>query len=237
MKNSVRLTPDAKLENPNSAVHLISTGKMHIRGFLTEDISFGNSATYAAEAETDFLTSLNQKAGITIQTINSLILPNGMSQYQIKSAISSIQSWRSSSSLELTIPLVFIATSPKDDVRVPVIQLQRAVLPIFDGLSGTANLIEAPLGYTSGIMKSPRGVFSVNIGKWLGIPPLMLITSAVFTFSKETIITGLPLYAIGKVSMISFRIISAIDVERMLSGNSNANLAGSESSSSRYSLT
>lgn len=131
---------------------------------------------------------------------------------QIKTLHSTISTWMYTDKLKFTLNLKFFALQPSDDVRIPVRRLVHCAYPIFS--ESVPAILFAPNGYDF----TEKNCLAIKIGKWFKTPPLFLLTDFRFSFSKETITNGTPLYAEGSASFESYRILSADEVASFITG-------------------
>lgn len=205
---------DSLKSNPNAQITILLQEKdqtrvtEYVKGFIIDDVSINGANQFDNPFESSATSSLSSKLNKLIAAGNT-VLGTEFAQMQLKHPAQTISSWIGSSPLELSIPLIFVAIRPNDDVRQDVLKLYKTVYPsISNGV-----LIKAPLDYTINGLTATKGTVVLTIGKWLRILGL-LVTSVSFTFSKEVIESGVPLYAQGSVSFMSYKMITSQDLER-----------------------
>jgi len=134
-------------------------------------------------------------------------------QERIQHPGQTINSWIGSSRPVFSVPLMFVAIRPGDDVRDSVKALARAVSPTIVG-SGYTQRYRAPLGYAPTFGRSEisaRGTIALEIGRWFRANQLVMRESN-FSFSTITTPAGLPLWAEGSVTLEPFQAVTIDDV-------------------------
>lgn len=95
---------------------------------------------------------------------------------------------------DLQIPIVILALEPGDDVTKDVLALQKAALPIADGLTIKTDY-DVPRSTAQVLpLNSASGTFSIKVGTWFVMHGLLL-KSVDVTFSKTILKSGKPAYA------------------------------------------
>ncbi len=122
-------------------------------------------------------------------------------QVQVKTKEQTWLSWKGSAKPTFTFNVLFIAIEETDDVVADVNRLMEGVYPTYE----SARFI-APLNYSTG---GKSGTMTVHLGKWFRASGLVFKEVGGFSYSKETIKSGKPLYAEGSVTLEPYR---AIDI-------------------------
>ena len=110
--------------------------------------------------------------------------------------------WQGSGKPEFSIDLTFVcldSQNPRESVVNRVGTLMRMVYP--DG----NELLTPPLGYS--VSKSGAGKVALKIGDWFFADKL-ICTGCNFNFSKEVNYFGEPLYAVGSITLTTYRLIN-----------------------------
>ena len=191
------------INNPNYRV-VISTPAGVVKGYVSDDFSFGMTSQYSSpfeeQASQSQFSDVINKYGIT--GINTL-LGKDISQVQLKSFAQTVALWQGSDKPEFSITVYFIAQTQEDDVSKPIKVLLKGVVP-----EGTLQdkFMKAPYGYSPKLENTaPRGTVSLRIGKWFEAHGL-LITSVQSQFSAVVMPNGKPLYSQATVSLTPFRL-------------------------------
>lgn len=131
--------------------------------------------------------------------------------YTLLNANQSVKTWTGSSLPIFKIPLKFIALNEDDDVTDAHTALLSSVMPIFTSKNSLSAFMRPPLGYLpSGITAS--NTITVAIGQWFRATGQVMITVDM-SYSKETLVSGSPLYCEGAISFTPFRIISYAEIQ------------------------
>jgi hypothetical protein len=180
--------------------------------FIKEDFAVGASAQYGNADET------NMGLGGQVEGMASKMMSNVRGKVLGRTSVSKIQTildWTGTGPFEFELPVVFIATRPEDDVRTKVNAVMDRVFPE----EGSIGTYTAPGGYTPNRgTGAPSSVCGVQIGKWFRSVGMLLVSSASFTYSKETISSGNPLYADGTIGFTTYRDITAKDFRGFFPG-------------------
>lgn len=212
----MKATPSAQILIAAAGDAAQKIDPLGVAGFITSELSFSVSANYGNPLESrgsETLTTLSQQIG----ALAGKVLPPGyIEQYQsatFRSVDTTVSTWASSTRPVFSVNLVFLAVKESDDVRKPVNQLYRTVMPSFQGVLFT-DLMRSPMGYSPQGMKS-TGTFLVRIGRWFKATQ-QVMTNVSFTFSKESIASGAPLYATGTITFEPYRMISAKELQEYI---------------------
>lgn len=191
--------------------------------YVTNDLSLssrGNFGQHESNPLTEGINKIIQHAGKFAASLSGSgqDFLDSIPQRMVKNVAGTIQLYQGTENFSFDIDLLFIALSPEDDITQQVKTFFRATNPTFEGGLDFATLLKAPNDYSfADINAEPKGAFSVSIGKWFRTKQQFILTGFDATFSKETIKNGTPLYATGKASFTSFRILSADEIENMFS--------------------
>lgn len=132
-------------------------------------------------------------------------------QERIQHPGQTINSWIGSNRPVFSIPLMFIAIRPGDDVRDQVKALARGVSSTAVG-SGISQRFRAPLGYAPAFGEATAvGTIAVEIGQWFRATELVMKDSS-FNISTITTDSGHPAWAEGTVTLEPFRAVTIRDV-------------------------
>jgi hypothetical protein len=205
-------------------------------GYLTEDFTFGVSSSYDQPFDTSGLESYFNKllvgakqgaAAFGLKKIPGLDI-NVTDSRQLKLIRSTLKSWTGTDHFTFTIPMVFLAFRPTDDVRKIPSLLMGACSPDFTAraagvetirrfknkdLKGSGLVAGSPNDYFAVNTVQTSGTVSVNIGNWFRTGPFFIISACSFAFSKEIVWdTGIPLVCGGNITFQSFRVLSRNEV-------------------------
>jgi hypothetical protein len=208
------------LNNPNYrvSIHLGSGRSNIVTGYMTENIRMGGGNEWNNPFESSVQNAMSE-----VYSKVAPILSKGMSSItgeqetlaftSLKSMEQTVVGWTGSKKPSFSVPLVFVATRPTDDVTDPIKKLATAVFPsekrLGSGRIGVG-VTQAPLGYGVTIGQSgliPKGVVTLKIGRWF-FATKQVINNVDWTFSKETIKSGLPFMATVTVDLEPFRAIT-----------------------------
>jgi hypothetical protein len=208
---------DKILSNPNARIIIEGSETWVITGFIIDDVRIGGRANWSAGRQPLLLGTITEGlAGVKkyLEAFNAA----RTKQFRLESVLGSQLGWSGSENLQITLNLMFFARRPGDDVRLKARQLYEAVYPsIPQGVSTWTTKLFPPRGYKTGNVNDTIGGFSLRIGQWFHISKrIMVISDVDFTYSKETIAGGYPLYATGAVTLQASRIISAEEMNSFL---------------------
>jgi hypothetical protein len=178
-------------------------------GFVTSNITIGGSNCFQSPFDTALMSALTLVAnggGI----LSNELLGTKIAQIRLSTQTMTRQVWTKSESPIFRATMVFLAIKEADDVRTPVKAILSSVFPEFDNSSP---IMKAPLGY-DGV---GAGLLTVVIGKWFQAPN-MIMRSANFSFSKEIIASGAPLYAEGNIEFIPYDMTSGSTIAGYIGG-------------------
>jgi len=194
---------EAIKNNPNYKI-VISTPEGIVKGYISDDFSFGMTSQYSTpfeeqESQSQFSDIVN-KYGIT--GVNTL-LGEDVSQVQLKSFAQTVALWQGSDKPDFSLTIYNIAETQKDDVAEPVKILLKGVVP-----EGTlqSKFMKAPYGYSPKLETiAPKGTVSIKIGNWFEAHGL-LITNVHSQFSSVVMPNGKPLYVTINVTFTPYRL-------------------------------
>lgn len=208
----------AELEkNPNARVIVAFKGSDRVKGFVQGDfgISVGSDYTTLFDpASTDKLNLTATRIKTAVQNFTGF--DTSKIDIGIKNTAATQNLWLNTTRPRFRLELTFVATKDSDDVRRTVINLYETVLPRLEP-RGKSFSIFAPLNYLPTGPTSARGTVTVQVGKWFRATRQNMINVS-FTFSKEVIASGFPLYATGSIEFEPFRVIGLRDLEGYLVG-------------------
>lgn len=203
-------------------------GRGAIHAFVSAETSIGGSAQFESFNQFGALDAANNAMAALANTVARTqgSQGRGVAVHQIKSIAQTISTWTGSDPFSLTVPIILVSYRRGMDVRREVARLVGATYPNAEGNiwgENFMNMIRPPLGYTATQLVNqggnagtiPNGV-SVQIGKWLYIPRLLVIRNAEFSLSKEVVEDGSPLYAQGQVTFEAARLIFDSDIKQWL---------------------
>lgn len=127
----------------------------------------------------------------------------GAVQGQVRTVQSTIANWTGSDKFKLPLVLDFVAYREDIDVRKQVKDLLTCVYPIIP--NDALFWMTAPNKYDT----TQDSLISVNIGRWFATPPIFLMDSCTFNFSREVLPNGKPLFARGSVNLVAYRLFGA----------------------------
>jgi hypothetical protein len=198
----------------------------NIKGFLTQDLNISNTGTgwsslFGESAMLSFLSNMYNKGAAALDVIAGVDAP----QTTFKSILQTQLNYTGTKPFEITIPMMFLALTKQDIVNDIVLsnirKLKEAEYPNMANLANSNFRIEAPLGYQAGDVLRKNGQFGaidIKIGQYFKTRRrLMLVTGSQFTISKEVTSNNSPLYAVGTVSLVSSRVISAQEITNFFS--------------------
>ena len=173
---------------------------------VSDTFSINGEASYETAFEQSIARSLAQKVGAEkLLNVGKKVL-----QVQTKNQALTRLSWTGSSKPTFALELMFVAIRKGEDPRRQVSAFLEGVYPT----EVTLGMLGAPWGY-SPIKKT--GMFAVSIGNWFKATNQVL-KSVDFNVSKETIETGMPLYASGNISFEPYQDITVSDIKSYFPG-------------------
>lgn len=210
MANTSTFDIDGLRENEYVKVMIILPGtpQIPVSGYITQDFAFNIGTEYSSSADSSADT-LNQGMA-AVGAARDLAAAAGIgggagSQKVIRDMTQTVEKFSGFKKPTFTIPMVFIATKPTDDVRSQVRSLFASAFPNFTG-DISRLVMEAPFGYHSDpVSLKATNTCSLQVGKWFRANNL-LITDVAITFSKEVIRSGAPLYSKVDVTLIPYRL-------------------------------
>lgn len=191
-------------------------GSNTIIGMMTSELAFGAGNNWNTPLESQQQDNLSNQlqAGGTILTgaANKLGFNFKNPSYTLRTLEQSIKLWTGSSLPIFSVKMIFVAVREDQDVTGLAASLFAAAAPLKNIQAG-ASFIKPPLGYAVSGINAQSGTFSVELGNngqgaWFSASN-QVMTDVNFTFSKETIANGNPLYAEGTISFTPFRIVTA----------------------------
>jgi hypothetical protein len=189
-----KLSIEELLLNPNSKITLGLPTGVTLSAFMVSDtFEISASANYEALFDQGLLKTLadRKNLGPVVEYGEKIF------QTQAKSLEETTLSYRGTEKPTFSLELLFVAINAKDDPRKSVRLLLEGCFPT---VGKTAGELLAPWGYQLGENneRSSKGKMVVSIGTWFTAPNQVL-TNVSFNFSKETIKSGVPLYAQGSI--------------------------------------
>lgn len=184
-----------------------------VTGFVSDDIQWGLGNHW----EAPFL-NIGNAASAMAQALNqgANMGGAGMEQLIVRNLTQTVSQWTGSERFSITLNLVFPATDPDDDVRVPVSILSRMVLPagsIADlGVMGFT--LRAPNNFRATGLNSAQSVggIGIAIGNWFATPQMFVVRQMNPLFSKTPTRSGRPLFAIVSIALETYRMVVADEV-------------------------
>jgi len=176
---------DQIINNPDNQIIIVSGDGSHIlMGYIDAELTFGGSATYDNNSNSDML----EKASKTYNTVSSEM--NKQAKTINLAALSKL-SWQNSAMDGMSLNILLTATSANDNL------LERAKT-IFDFIlpENGGKTLTPPMGYTAAISEDKTiNAITVYIGDWFEGYGFVM-TNASFTVSKEKVygVGNQPLY-------------------------------------------
>ena len=195
----------------NNRVWLDIQGGPLVRSFLTEDVQYGLGNHWEAP-----FASLFEAINGGARAIGQLANAAGMNATQriFRNLNQTVSQWTGSERFSFSLTLMFMATQPDDDVRVPVAILHRLALPSGQGRAfGTKfdYVLYAPNNYR-GNTQGASGAVAVTIGTWFQTPSMFLVRTMNPLFSKTHLRSGLPQFAVVSITLETYRLVTADEV-------------------------
>jgi len=193
---------DAVRSNKNTLITIALPDGPVTAYMIDETFSITGSNNW--ESPFDIEEQLSGRAATSVKVTKRVL---GLGKHQSASVLS----WVGSQKPDFKLGMVFTAIRESEDPRIQVNKLMRAVYP-----TGSAGFMKAPLGYK--LVKSKgTGLFAVSIGSWFKALSMVML-SVEFNLSKETIETGVPLYAEGSITFTPYQAIYANDMAEYFPG-------------------
>jgi len=193
---------------PPPSSKLLDNTVRPVSGYLTGDISVTGGNQFSNILENQAVNNLQQNLQVTQSILGRFdVFKSALTKYSFHTTDASMDFWNSSKRPSFTINMVFVALRETDDVRKMVAGLYRSVYPTFER-EGVTSVVLPPLGYQpfqGGL--SAQGTMTVTVGKWFKAVNVIM-DSVDFTFSKEVIASGYPLYASGGFTFHPYRELS-----------------------------
>lgn len=201
--------------DPNTQIRLL-LGSDVVTGCVTNDTTIDASVSW-----NDPMSGIIEKAKNALSdqlggmTKVAYDAARAVSPIQAQPIATTIKAWVASQGPTLSLPLLFLATKPGDDVRDPINKIMKYVLP-----TNSMGLMIPPGGYKNVALTgggsdtgtAPDGVITIQIGRWFSAKQIMIISgSSSPTFSKEVISSGLPLWASITPTFTPYRAITYDD--------------------------
>lgn len=213
------------LNNENSLIMLISE-YWTVKAYLTNEIRLGGRADFKQTSSKGegLVNTLYNEGTSFLNSLSALVGMDSSAQSRtFKTGASSMVNWVGTQPFDLGIEMVFLATSSKDDVRIPVQCLMDATYPSFgkagfvgDERPAWITSLRAPLDYQRGNYASPKGVLQLRIGKWFKSSSIFIVTTVDPTFSKETTKDGKPLFCTMSVRLQPYRDVCSKEVKKWM---------------------
>lgn len=202
-----KLNIDALRANP-AALVVISAPGVLVNGYITSEIAIDGTSEYNTPLESQAQNSLNDaKNRITALAGNVTGKPISIASPQ--SVEQSVVSWVGTAKPHFNLQLVFVALRETDDVRKATFDLYKTVYPSSDKIvAGT--FFKPPLGYATAGLAS-QGTCTIQVGRWFRATQ-QVMKNVNFSYSKQTIASGAPLYAHGSISFEPYRAITIGDL-------------------------
>ena len=208
-----------KIMNNVDAQVIITGLSKAITAYTTQDFGFSASAQWSGRNPNSYMDMANTIERLGKEAYNRTFgkkfgeLGTGMTLDIVGSQLN----YQGTAPFGFTLNLFFIALRPDDDVRKKIGYLAEGIFPIFEEeQSAGIQRITAPNNFIKGNnIKDVPGAIKVRIGNWFQTQKIFIIENMDFSLSKETIRSGLPLYAKGSVSFKSTRILGINEVKQM----------------------
>lgn len=201
------------LNNPYAKVKVAFDGGDVVDSFVSDDqgFTFGNKFDAPLESMGNDISNLFNKIKAGIGMVSSADVGQAATQMKVQSVLQTILMWTGSERMAFSLKLIFVATSPGEDVREKIKPFIDATNPTYNGLTVTA-----PLKYNAVGTERAQGGASVQIGSWFRSPPFFIVRSFNPVFSR-TAITGLgsPLYCIADIQFEAYRMLSSAEIQDM----------------------
>lgn len=212
------LNIDQLKTNPNAQV-VISFGGVPLSCLLIDDMTIDGQAEYnnplfSAQQQQLNETANKIKTGYGAATSAFTGKPQFLPSVTTTTLEQSVNAWTGTSKPIFNLRLVFVAFREEDDIKIPISRLYETVYPGSTTGPTKGNFLKAPLGYQAAGL-SARGTVAVQVGTWF-FATQQNMRSVSFTFSKQTLQSGKPLFAQGSISFEPFRAITIYDMKRYL---------------------
>lgn len=207
-----KLDLDDLKNNANARVLVAIPGTRGVRGIIQGNLQISGSNEFQSAFEASGLGDASRKLQIASALLGDLkpdIIPSTLLTLQ-----GSVYTWSGSGRPTFTVPMTFLAVRETDDVRRQVADLYRTVFPTTREV-GEGKFLEPPLGYNPIPSLTTTGTIAVSIGNWFTATQ-QVMRNVDFTFSKEVIASGSPLYATGSIAFEPFRAIQLNDMKGYL---------------------
>lgn len=214
--SSQLVNPNAKvivagLSNPFPASNgSFKSTSTQVAGIMAGTLGFGMTNEWGTPLWSQSQAGLSQTVQGVEASVGNAVQRMGFKGFSnpttLINANQSVKTWTGSSLPVFNVNLKFIALNESDNVTLAHKALLSSVCPIFSNKSSLSSFIQSPLGYTStGI--TANGTISVALGQWFKAISQVMI-SVDMEYSKETLLSGAPLYCEGKISFTPFRMMS-----------------------------
>ena len=204
------------INNPRYKITVALGGKVLASGFITSELTLNGSASYVNPLESSYqeqLSTVIAAGGAIAGNVLPSALVDKLPNITAKTVQQSISTYQSTAKPHFTLGMIFVAVNASDDVRRPVSRLQSTIFPSFAGV-GLGDFIKPPNSYRS-LGLTAEGTLNVGVGNWFRAA-YQLMTNVSFTFSKEVIESGAPLYATGSISFEPYRAVSSAEINGYL---------------------
>lgn len=213
-------------DNANATTHIVcDSPSLSVDGFVTSELRIALGNSYSSPLQNQAQDALAAAAEAGKAVFAGFMTKYGWGEGDLpawtpKSASQSVYTWAGADRPKFTLEMIFLALKGTDDVRKKPIQLLQGVVPSFETLQApgflagalSSTVIVPPLRYLPQGLAGARGSVQVNVGRWF-LARKLLITHVDFTFSKETLPTGLPIYSRAAVTFEPYRILSFDEVQ------------------------
>jgi hypothetical protein len=205
MATTPKIVSIQKLANNPASIVVVSIpgAGNSVNGFIIDAISVDGNASYntplysgAQEGLNDNLNRLKAVPGL------SSVIPN-ISPIE---ASQTIAAWTGTSKPVFNVRMIFVALDDNTDVRTPTLKLYRTVYPVGEKIV-KGQFFRPPLDYAVNTDGTGKNTITVQIGRWFRGGG-MIMKDVNFTFSKQTIKNGTPLYAEGSIQFEPYRLIT-----------------------------
>lgn len=192
-----------------------------VSGIIQGEFGFSSRANYSSPFYNETLGKINAMISQIGQGLNSFFGDLKIPSVSLTNIRQTIKTWTNTDSPVFALSLLFIATEPDDDVRVPIALLESCVYPKFGniqqlGTLGSSLYLNAPNNYMltpsnnrHGI--SADGLTAFSISDWLFIKDLLL-TNVDPKYCTKLTEAGYPLWALVSLSFEPFRMFDSEDI-------------------------
>lgn len=202
-----KLSIEELLANKNSIIKLtLPTNKVVTAFMVSDTFDISASANYEAmfqrNAIQDLVASKSRAIGEAMKYGEKLLGVRAETIEQTR------LTWSGTERPTFSLELLFVTIKADDDPREKVTMLLEGCFP---SEGKTPGMLSAPWSF--GLLKGTEGgKMTVKIGNWFQAPNQVL-TNASFQLSRETVETGVPLYAQGNIQFKPFEQLLAKQVK------------------------